>query len=225
MLAEKLLALGDVQMIQANTDGITVKCKRNKLDQLTEVTKWWENITLLELERNDYSKMIIRDVNNYLAIYDGTTKVKRKGAYEYDDLGWHQNHSALIIPKAAEAVLVHGATLEEYIKGHKDKWDFMLRTKVPRSSRLVLVMEDGAEFPQQNICRYYPCKDGGNLVKIMPPLEGKDEERRIGIDKQWKVRTCNDISKFEWDIDYDYYIAEASKLIDAVTSSDGEVDE
>lgn len=47
---------------------------------------------------------------------------------------------------------------------------FHVTYKVPRSSRLVLV-KDEQEIPLQNICRYYPCKDGGKLVKIMPPLE------------------------------------------------------
>ena len=99
---------------------------------------------------------------------------------------------------------------------HKDKWDFCLRTKVPRSSRLVLADEHGEELQQQNICRYYPSKQGGKLVKIMPPLEGETEERRIGIDTDWFVKTCNNINDFKWDVDYDYYLSEAKKLIDAV---------
>ena len=65
----------------------------------------------------------------------------------------------------------------------------------------------------QNICRYYPCKSGGKLVKIMPPLEIGGDERRLGIDTSWKVKPCNNINDYVGDIDYNYYVAEAEKLI------------
>ena len=35
-------------------------------------------------------------------------RVKRKGAFEYD-LEWHQNHSALVVPRVAEQVMLNGA--------------------------------------------------------------------------------------------------------------------
>ena len=53
----------------------------------------------------------------------------------------------------------------------------------------------------------------------MPPLEGSDEERRIGIDTDWNVKVCNNINEFNWDVDYNYYFNEAKKLIDAVCST------
>jgi len=142
-------------------------------------------------------------------------KIKRKGAYEYDGLGWHQNQSSLVIPMAAEHALINGGDVEEFILKHDNKYDFLLRTKVPRSSRLVTVDEDGEETLQQNICRYYISDQGEKLVKIMPPLPKKpDEERRIGIDQSWEVKTCNNILDFKWDINYDYYISEAKKLVE-----------
>ena len=107
-----------------------------------------ESITKLELESAEYTRMMIRDCNNYIAEYTGG-KLKRKGAYEYD-LGWHQNHSALVVPKAAEAALVRGEDIKEFIMNHADVFDFFLRTKVPRNSEL----QWGGE-KIQNICRYY----------------------------------------------------------------------
>jgi hypothetical protein len=77
----------------------------------------------------------------------------------------------------------------------------------------VLELEDGGEVEQQRICRYYPCKEGGKLVKIMKPLEGSDEYRRIGIDTQWKVKTCNSMKDFNNDVDFDYYVSEVEKLL------------
>jgi hypothetical protein len=45
--------------------------------------------------------MIIRDVNNYIAIYDDGS-LKTKGAYSYD-LQLHQNFSGLVIAKVAQS--------------------------------------------------------------------------------------------------------------------------
>jgi len=216
LLADKLMQIDGLKLIQANTDGITVACLRDKLDEYYAVCKQWEQQVKLDLEYVQYSKMLIANVNNYIAV-DVNGKVKRKGLYQYQDLGWHMNQSALVVPKAAEAAMLDGCSVAEFITKHAsnpdNKYDFMLRTKVPRSSRLVMVMRDGTEVQQQNICRYYACVTGGKLVKIMPPLEGDMEERRLSIDSQWNVRTCNNISDFTGDIDLAYYIAEAEKLL------------
>jgi len=212
LLAEKLLTIDGLSLVQVNTDGVTVLCPRNMMDKYNAICEAWQQQVGLQLEYASYSKMIIRDVNNYLAFYtDG--KVKRKGAYQYEGLGWHQNQGGLVIPMAAEANMIYGTAIEDFVQTHKDLYNFMLRTKVPRNSKLMLVMDDGTEIQQQNICRYYACKDGGKLVKIMPALIEGGEDRRLSINSSWNVKTCNNIKDFGNDIDYDYYIAEAKKLV------------
>ena len=57
---------------------------------------------------------------------------------EYDKLGWAKNHSAMVIPMAVKAHLIDGVDYEDFIRTHDNKFDFCLRTKVPRSSSLVL---------------------------------------------------------------------------------------
>lgn len=99
-------------------------------------------------------------------------KVKRKGAYEYD-LGWHQNHSSLVVAKAAEAALVRGEDIRTFIENHDDVMDFMLRAKVPRSNRLVWGDEQ-----IQNTSRYYISTDGDLLYKIMPAKGTPGEYKR-----------------------------------------------
>lgn len=220
LLAEQLLKIPELKIIQVNTDGITVAYPHEYEDMYMEICTAWQKQVGLELEYAEYERMIIRDVNNYIALYTNG-KIKRKGAYQYEDLGWHQNQSSLVIPMAAEAYMLHGTPLEEFIRNHKEKFDFCLRTKVPRSSKLVLRMtcpitDEVSEIQQQNICRYYPAKNGGKLVKLMPALEGKEDtsDRELSIDAKWNVKTCNNISDFSWDdLDYDYYIEEAQKLV------------
>ncbi len=179
MIVERLLKLDGLKIIQVNTDGLTFKRKRSQDEQVASIISWWQNITKLELERVDYSKMVIRDVNSYVAVYDKHShtykealgELKAKGAYEYVNLPHNKNHSALVVKKAAEAYLVHNTDPEEFIRNHKDVYDFQLRTKVPRSSKLIGIRADGSEQECQNITRYYISEDGVSLVKIMPPLK------------------------------------------------------
>lgn len=213
LLAEKLLAIDELHILQVNTDGITVKLPRHKMSEYEAICAAWQKQVQLELEFVNYSRMTIRDCNNYLAFYTNG-KVKRKGAYQYEDLGHHQDQGGLVVPKAAEAFMLHGIDIEDYIRGHQNKYDFLLRTKVPRSSRLVMVMKDGTEIAQQNICRYYASTAGGDLVKIMPPLVVDGEERCMDVGSGWKMWVCNNIKDFDRsDIDYQYYIDAAKKLV------------
>ena len=217
LLVERFLTIKGLSVIQANTDGITVKLPRDSEDRYMEICKQWEDDVLLQLEYAKYESMYIQNVNNYVAKYTNGD-VKLKGAYVSDELGWHQNHSAKVIQMAAASEMLEGVPVEEFIRNHKNKYDFLLRTKVPRSSSLVLLIpldDEGLEFEEtklQNICRYYPCKDGEKLVKLMP--DGNNGWKQLGIDTEWKIKVCNDMDNFQWDIDYDYYIKEVNKLLE-----------
>ena len=217
MLADRLLQIPKLKLVQLNTDGLTVAMTRDSEEQYNAICLQWQKDVKLDLEFVDYQSMYIRDVNNYIAVYTNG-KTKRKGAYQYEDLGWHQNQGGLVIPMAAEAAMLHGRDVREFIQERLDQghiFDFMLRTKVPRSSKLVLEFEDGRVEQQQNICRYYPCKTGGKLIKLMPALEDNEDktDRRLGIDTSWNVKTCNNIADFGYDVDLDYYVNEAEKLV------------
>ncbi len=63
MLAELLvLNIPDLQVLQVNTDGLTVKIHKKFSDVYYQLCKQWEKLTKLTLEYKDYRKMIIRDV-------------------------------------------------------------------------------------------------------------------------------------------------------------------
>lgn len=219
MLMEKLIDNCDARIIMCNTDGFEYVIDVDQFDEADKWVKWWEDLTKLQMEGDSYDQMFIRDVNNYISITE-SGKIKLKGAYEYmdfDKLGWHKNHSAMVVPMAVKAQLLDGIDHEEFIRLHENKFDFMLRTKVPRSSSLALVVDE-EDVPQQNICRYYPAKEGGGkLIKLMPPLVEGGDIRRLGIDTDWNVKTCNNINDFSWGVDYKYYIDQAAKLIEAVS--------
>ena len=206
LLAEGLLHIEGLQLIQVNTDGLTVRVPRQQKVLVDLAREAWQQRTGLNLEEAIYKRMFVRDCNNYLAQYDNG-KVKRKGAYEWD-MEWHQNHSALVIAKVAEKVLIDGAPIRETVEQWPDIMDFMLRTKVPRSSYL-----QWGEAQAQNISRYLIAKNGKPLRKWMPPLKGKQEWRCIGVESGWNVMLCNDIRDADAaEIDFDYYVHEIEKL-------------
>lgn len=214
MLYEQMRKLSGIRLIQMNTDGVTVKIPRTQMKALKEVCDDWEALTGLDLEYASYDLMHIRDVNNYVAVTDDG-KVKRKGAYEYD-IAWHQNFSALIVQKAAEAHIIHGTDIGEFVRNHEDLFDFMLRTKVPKTSRLVGIDDEfDCEWEMQNVTRYYIATDGVELMKIMPPLpKNPDKERRIAINKGWKVVPVNRWRTIDRStINYQWYIKEATALV------------
>jgi DNA polymerase elongation subunit (family B) len=205
MLAEQLMRISGLELIQINTDGLTVRLPRTEKPRVDFAQFMWEEQTQLTLEAVTYQAMMIRDVNNYIAVREDGG-VKRKGAYEYVT-SWHQNAGGLVIPKVAEKVLVEGAPIRKTVENWPDKMDFMLRTKVPRSSYL-----QWGEQQVQNITRYYIAKGGKPLVKWMPPLKGKTEWRKIAVESGWNVQVCNDLDDATLPIDYEYYIKEVEKL-------------
>lgn len=227
MLMEKLINEVGAEVIMCNTDGFEFVANddADTKKAIDKHVKEWEALTGLIMEGVLYDQMLTANVNNYFAMYYGGG-VKRKGAYEYADLDWHKNQSALVIKKAVEYEVTGQGKAEDFIYKHDDPFDFMLRTKVQRSHKLVLVNEETGEEKQlQNICRYYPSKNaGGKLIKIMPPLEGKLEDRRNGIDTDWKITPCNNMDDFSWDINYDYYVTQANKMIAAIYG-DVDIDE
>jgi hypothetical protein len=211
LLAESLMEIEGLTLIQLNTDGLTVRVPRANKWLVDTAAAAWQYKTKLQLEEVVYKAMFIRDVNNYLAVYENGT-VKRKGAYEYD-MDWSQNAGGLVIAKVAEKVLVDGAPIRKTLEQWPDIMDFMLRTKVPRSSYLA-VEHDGVTSQLQNITRYYIAEGGGRLFKWMPPLAKKPSEwRKIGVEAGWGVQPCNDIRDAgKLPVDFNYYIQEIEKL-------------
>lgn len=208
MLVEQMHAeIADISVLQANTDGVTFKIPKGSVPEFMDVYDLWQKATKLKLEMVKYSNMLIRDVNNYIAVsVDG--KVKSKGTYahvrgkaEAGGLTWAQDHSALVVPKAAEANLMHGTPIEEFIREHAEdqdnRFDFYLRMKIARTHDLILVNPDGDVDYQQRITRYYVSTDGRPMVKCMPPMKKKMTKKLQGewdaLGVQWTKVELNRI--------------------------------
>lgn len=113
---------GDV--FSANTDGVEVT---NITDsRLGRVVGEWERLTKLKMEFGEYKELYARDVNNYIAIYNGYAK--RKGIFAKPSIEKNSEHP--IIYEALVQYYLNGIPLEDTIRGCKDMNQFALSRQV-----------------------------------------------------------------------------------------------
>jgi hypothetical protein len=78
MIIEQFEAHG-ISVVSANTDGLEYFCPRDKIELAEDLIAYIEFLSGLKMEHGSYLGLYARDVNNYIAKYDG--KVKAKGVY------------------------------------------------------------------------------------------------------------------------------------------------
>lgn len=219
MLIEALyLAVPGVQLLQANTDGITYIYDKQYQQKVERVWEWWQNTTKIQLEHADYNKMVIRDVNNYIAV-DTSGKVKKKGQFE-TKLDFHKNPSFLIIPKAIEQYFINDVPLEHSIKACEDVYDFCAGIKRKSNFSLNLYRHQGTVEiiePQQKVTRYIVSDsktEAGLLVKDF------DDGRKVSAMANTLVQPVNEITDSNaknYQLNYDFYIKAARKVVESIT--------
>jgi hypothetical protein len=118
LLTEKILKYckHEVKIIFENTDGAMYRIHRNDLDNVANASDEVEKICNIPLELQECSKIIARDVNNYLNIITDEN-IKFKGAFEIDK-DFHKNHSKRIVPIALANYYVKKVPFHETIYNH-----------------------------------------------------------------------------------------------------------
>lgn len=241
MLIEKLsLSIESLQMLQANTDGITFLVKRVDKSKVLEICKKWESITKLELEYSNYKSLIVRDTNNYLAVKDGELKEGQPKLNFYDNsytqhktigcfevvktkngkVSYSKNWSKVIVQKAIYNYYINGIEPRDTILNSTDIFDFCCMYKASVSPKDGGKLEghmyynNGQIDKMTKITRYYISKHGAKFVKINSVTKKRDN-----IVKGYRCTVFNKFIKkeiYEYDIDYSYYIAEANKIINVI---------
>jgi hypothetical protein len=233
MLAELLsVRIKDVVFYQLNTDGISIGYHPDQEDAVIACMKKWEKYTQLSLEDKFYDKMVIVDVNNYLAV-DTKGKVKRKGIFAYSmnpadkELEYHKNPSFLIIPKALEAYFVNNVPYADYIKSNKDIYDFCAGVKVKRDFNVMEHWYDHEDVcirkrvVNERVIRYYVTQEFLSLKKTYN-LEAKMAGKTVEIEKGWNTKLFNtyyEAPMEAYNLDYKYYIGETRKVVDLVSKN------
>ena len=188
MLLESYYLLGDVDLVSANTDGIVIHYKKEIDYKVQEIHNEWEKITNSILEDTFYSKIVFRDVNNYIAfIIDSEgnhLKYKMKGAYEIDR-DYHKNQSKRVVAISAANYFINGIephiSLKEHLKGNDYSfaknygiYDFCIGSKMTGKNKLYERETIGVKITNHKlgkVNRYYVSKTGNQLIKVLPPLE------------------------------------------------------
>jgi hypothetical protein len=221
MLAEWMVdEIKDITMIQANTDGITIKIPRDQYDAVMAICRDWEIKTGMILEYGEYKKMIIRDVNNYLAqTVDGY--VKPKGCFEIIPMqngavAYNKNWSMRVVPKAIHAFYLEGIPIADFIHKHEQIYDFGIGFRARKSWDIIYThIENNVKVrdKQQRTLRYYVSTTGGSVTKQ------NEDGRVISLESGRAVTIFNrayHIPFEDYNIDYSYYIKEANKIKYAV---------
>jgi hypothetical protein len=200
--------------LMQNTDGLETMIPREHVDKYMEICARWEEITSLQLEHDKYSKIVLGDVNNYIAISE-EGKSKCKGRFEYDNLALHKNKSFLIVPKALYAYFVDGIKPEKFIKESLNIFDFCGGVKIKGDwsfhKHEVIDQEYNTEKLQQTI-RYFISNTG---VKVIKKNNTDNREIQIEAGRWLQTLLINYEEKpfSDYDINYDYYLAKINKEI------------
>jgi hypothetical protein len=223
-LAEMLsLAIPECQPLMLNTDGLEMMIPNDRVDDYMKVCAEWEQLTQLALEHDEYSKMIIRDVNNYMAI-SKNGKVKCKGAFEWEDLSkkkvatFHKNKSFLIIPKAIYAFFVYGTKPEDFLINNTNIYDYCGAVKAKAGWYFVdrqIINGELVNKKLQKINRYFISDTGGKLVKCNN--DGREIQAESGGWLQTIVNRLDANIPFEnYNINSKYYLEEIYKEIENI---------
>lgn len=227
MLCERLSFLDSVTIIQANTDGVTIRVKKSQRKEVENICKRWEKLTQLELEYVDYKKMVINNVNNYMA-QDTKGKIKDKGAAYIVNPEHHKNKSQRIVQIALRRYFFEGIPIRETIENHlttKEKgiewneqkqkyevefkgiYDFCIGKKVQWNQTFVLIKGMQEKDIGQKVIRYYMTREKATMMKKY------DDGRIEAVNKGYNAKLFQNYEKKkDYGINYEYYINECYKI-------------
>jgi hypothetical protein len=218
MLYEMIMeAIPDAIPLLQNTDGIETIIPKKYKEKYMEVCKQWEDITNFNLEHDEYKKLILADVNNYIAI-NLDNKAKCKGRFEFKNLALHKNKSKLVIPKAIYEYFVNGMLPEDYLKTNKNILDYCIGSKTNSGWQVVADSLEKGEYIQENlqkINRYYISDKGVKLIK-----RNKNDGREIQLEAgKWIQTVFNKVDSRKWEdynINEKYYLQAIEKEINNI---------
>lgn len=162
------------ELIQVNTDGIFVKLKdESYLNEYNEVCKAWCERTMLGIEHDFYTRMVQKDVNNYIAVkQDGS--LHRKGAY-VKELG-AMDYELAIVNKALVDYFTKDIPVEDTINDCKMLREFQMCCKL--SSNYNYLMHGGLKLPHKYY-RVFASKERADkgMFKVKEKIGGNSKQK------------------------------------------------
>jgi len=237
MLAERIP--GVIPLMQ-NTDGLEMMIPKQYKQMYLDICTEWEKITNLQLEHDEYQKMIIADVNNYIAVNnyreintdqflklfktphallkveDGKyyhAPVKCKGRFEFEGLALHKNKSFLIIRKAIYHYFLNGIEPADYLNQNHNIMDYCAGVKIKGAWDFMEHKIDGGDHSivkLQKTLRYFISNRGSKIIK-----KHRSDGREIQLETgKWLQTVFNTKEEKEWelyDINEQFYLEKIKK--------------
>ena len=203
--------------LMQNTDGLETLIPREYVDKYMDICARWEKRTMLQLEHDTYSKIILGDVNNYIAITENG-KAKSKGRFEYKDLALHKNKSFLIIPKAIQAYFVDGIKPEDYLAQNQNIFDYCGGVKIKGDWEFYqhsIVNGEHSIKHLQHTIRYFISNSGSKIVK-KNNTDGREIQVEAGKWMQTIMIAYVEKDFADYDINMKYYLDNIYKEIRAL---------
>lgn len=121
-----------VRIIQLNTDGIMISIDESEMPTIYRVNEEWQQSKSLILEEDKIRKIVQKDVNNYVMVFENG-KVKTKGAYVTYGIApagaFSINNNHTIVKKAVIDYFVNGTPVEDTILSCEDIHEFQIIAK------------------------------------------------------------------------------------------------
>ena len=214
-LAEHCYRIGDLRIVQLNTDGIMVECNKNDYEELSEICKEWQERTGFELEEDTVVKIAQKDVNNYIEVQANGLH-KAKGGYLVKGIAaagaFNVNNSCVIVATALKEYFLHGTPVEDTINACDDIFQFQIIAKAGAKYREAYHLINGEKHPVQKVNRVYAAKDEryGKIYKVK--AEDDSEAKIDSLPEHCIIDNDNELS-IE-DVDRTFYIEMAKKRVD-----------
>ena len=230
MLAQRLRT---IDFININTDGIMFLIDRSEDAYAAQIVNKWSEVTRFEMERDEFAKVIQKDVNNYIGILP-SGKMKTKGGFvSLYNGGSFKSNSLVIIDKAVVEYLVNGTPIEETIRSASNIFDFQRIEKTGGTFEGSYQYINGERVKIQNVNRIYAVKNPsyGRIVKGKWITEKRKKDKDTGkmiptpvnppIWQESTVPDCpphafidNENTLTVKDLDLNYYIEQAKGRVD-----------
>ena len=207
ILTDLIMSLrGYAELVQSNTDGILVKYKEKDLDTIKTICAEWELNYNLKLDYEYVTKIVQRDVNNYiLKTADG--KIKGKGIFANHNGGNFEKNNLTVVDMALKEYYINNRDVRETITEMIEKNNVTPLQQVAKMGGTYDIMEHNGQEVQK-VNRIFATWN--NSYGAINKVKNKD-----GVKKYTKIANSSDkcyinndtINKTDTKlIDVDYYV-------------------
>ena len=157
--------IGEIEVVQANTDGVAILCPNKLEGRLRKAVEHWEDKTRMTLEVEELGKLVKKNANAYMEIDTRGNVIK--GAKEFNTIiEPGRSRSNEIIKKCLIAYYKEGCPPEKIMDECDDIHEFV--TVVSARGATNYYQIDGMLEPgrMQKTLRYYQAQNGGSLGRL-----------------------------------------------------------